>query len=191
MTFCLSVNIIWFSWVAKYTKKCLSYSIVSYLWGNSIGEVLLNKEMTKRAELKKKFFVYVFSKYILPTFIIYISFWIHMWTVVNTICIDPFRYTHVITSTKVWLKQTWRLAKTIAERKCDTGQTMKLEWRFSGLRFKFRSGQLSLATSKRILQYWIYIYIYVCLCVCMCVKRANHLTIRLLQFERNYCVIFE
>ena len=30
-----------------------------------------------------------------------------------------------------------------------------------------------------------------CVCVCMCVKSANHLTIRLLQFERNYCVIFE
>ena len=38
-----------------------------------------------------------------------------------------FRYTHVITSTKFRLKQTWRLTKAIAEMKCDTEQTMKLE----------------------------------------------------------------
>ena len=37
------------------------------------------------------------------------------------------RYTHVITSTKVRLKQTWRLTKAIAEIKCDTEETMKLE----------------------------------------------------------------
>ena len=38
-----------------------------------------------------------------------------------------YRYTHVITSTKFRLKQTWRLTKTIAEMKCDTEQMMKLE----------------------------------------------------------------
>ena len=37
------------------------------------------------------------------------------------------RYTHVITSTKFRLKQTWRPTKAIAEMKCDTEQTMKLE----------------------------------------------------------------
>ena len=40
--------------------------------------------------------------------------------VVNTICINSFRYTLVITSTKFRLKQTWRLTKAIAEMKCDT-----------------------------------------------------------------------
>ena len=34
---------------------------------------------------------------------------------------------YVITSTKFRLKQTWRLMKAIAEMKCDTEQTMKLE----------------------------------------------------------------
>ena len=34
---------------------------------------------------------------------------------------------YVITSTKLRLKQTWRLTKTIAEMKCDTEQTMKME----------------------------------------------------------------
>ena len=48
-------------------------------------------------------------------------------SVMNTICINSFRYTHVITSTKFRLKQTWRLTKAIAEMKCDTEQTMKLE----------------------------------------------------------------
>ena len=49
-------------------------------------------------------------------------------SVMNTICINSFRSTHVINSTKFRLKQTWRLTKTIAEMKCDTEQTMKLEW---------------------------------------------------------------
>ena len=44
-----------------------------------------------------------------------------------TICINSFRYTYVITSTKFRLKQTWRLTKAIAEMKCDTERTMKLE----------------------------------------------------------------
>ena len=35
------------------------------------------------------------------------------------------RYTHVITSTKIRCKQTWRLTKAIAEMKRDTEQTMK------------------------------------------------------------------
>ena len=48
-------------------------------------------------------------------------------SVVNTRCSNSFRYTHVITSTKYRLKQTWRLTKAIAEIKCDTEQTMKLE----------------------------------------------------------------
>ena len=38
-----------------------------------------------------------------------------------------FRYTHVITSRKFQLKQTWRLMKAIAEMKLDTEQTIKLE----------------------------------------------------------------
>ena len=38
-----------------------------------------------------------------------------------------FRYTHVITSSKLQLKQRWRLIKAIAEMKLDTEQTMKLE----------------------------------------------------------------
>ena len=33
----------------------------------------------------------------------------------------------LITSTKFRLKQTWRLTKAMAEMKCDTEQTMKLE----------------------------------------------------------------
>ena len=37
------------------------------------------------------------------------------------------RYTHVITSTKFQLEQTWRLTKAMAEMKCDTEQTMGLE----------------------------------------------------------------
>ena len=48
-------------------------------------------------------------------------------SVMNTICINSFRYTHVITSTKFRLKQAWRLTKAMAEMKCDTEQTMKLE----------------------------------------------------------------
>ena len=48
-------------------------------------------------------------------------------SVVNTICINLFRYTHVITSAKFRLKQTWRLMKAIAEMKYDTKQAMKLE----------------------------------------------------------------
>ena len=39
-----------------------------------------------------------------------------------------FRYTHMITSSKRQLKQTWRLMKTIAKMKLDTEQTMKLEY---------------------------------------------------------------
>ena len=45
----------------------------------------------------------------------------------NTKCINSFRYTHVTTSTKLQLKQTWRLTKAIAKMKYDTEQTMKLE----------------------------------------------------------------
>ena len=48
-------------------------------------------------------------------------------SVMNTICINSFRYTHVITSTKLRLKQMWRLTKAIAAMKCDTEQTMKLK----------------------------------------------------------------
>ena len=48
-------------------------------------------------------------------------------SVVNIICINSFRYTHVITSTTFRLKQRWRLKKAIAKMKCDTEQTMKLE----------------------------------------------------------------
>ena len=48
-------------------------------------------------------------------------------SMVNTICINSFRYTHVLTSTKFRLKQTWRLTKAIAKMKCDTEQTMKLQ----------------------------------------------------------------
>ena len=48
-------------------------------------------------------------------------------SVMNTTCINSFRYTHVITSTKFRIKQMWRLTKTIAEMKCYTEQTMKLE----------------------------------------------------------------
>ena len=39
-----------------------------------------------------------------------------------------YTYTHVITSSKVQLKQTWQLMKAIAKMKLDTEQTMKLEW---------------------------------------------------------------
>ena len=39
-----------------------------------------------------------------------------------------YTYTHVITSSKVQLKQTCRLMKAIAKMKLDTEQTMKLEW---------------------------------------------------------------
>ena len=49
-------------------------------------------------------------------------------SVVNTMCIDSYRYTHVITSSKFQLKQTWRLTKAIAEMKHDFEQTMKLEY---------------------------------------------------------------
>ena len=38
-----------------------------------------------------------------------------------------FRYTHVVTSRKFQLKQTWRLMKAIAGMKLDTEQIMKLE----------------------------------------------------------------
>ena len=48
-------------------------------------------------------------------------------SVVNTICIRSFRYTHAITSRKLLLKQTWPLTKAIAEMKSETEQTMKLE----------------------------------------------------------------
>ena len=44
--------------------------------------------------------------------------------------IVAFCYTHVITSRKIRLKQTWRLTKTVAEMKPDTEQTMKLEWSY-------------------------------------------------------------
>ena len=48
-------------------------------------------------------------------------------SLVNTICINSFRYTHVISSTKFRLKQTWGLTKAMAQMKCDTEQTMKFE----------------------------------------------------------------
>ena len=56
----------------------------------------------------------------------YIYLYIRIYTCIHTYI---FRYTHVITSTKLRLKQTWRLTKAIAEMKCecDTEQTMKLE----------------------------------------------------------------
>ena len=38
-----------------------------------------------------------------------------------------YRYTPVIISRKFRIKQTWRLAKAMAEMKSDTEQTMKLE----------------------------------------------------------------
>ena len=43
-------------------------------------------------------------------------------SVVNTMCIRSFGYTHVITSRKLRLKWAWRLAKAIAEMKSDTEQ---------------------------------------------------------------------
>ena len=46
----------------------------------------------------------------------------------NTICINSFRYIHVITSTKFRLKQIWPLTKAIAQMKGDTEQTMKYEY---------------------------------------------------------------
>ena len=58
---------------------------------------------------------------------IYIYLSIYLSIYMNTIFINSFRYTHVIISTKLRLKQTWRLTKAIAEMKCDTEQTMKLE----------------------------------------------------------------
>ena len=39
-----------------------------------------------------------------------------------------FRYTHVITSSKFQLKQTWQLIKVIVEMKLDTKQMTKLEY---------------------------------------------------------------
>ena len=45
----------------------------------------------------------------------------------NTIYISSFRYTHVITSIKFWLKQTWRLTKAIAETK----STLNKCWNWS------------------------------------------------------------
>ena len=93
-------------------------------------------------------------------------------SVMNTICITSFRYTDVITSTKLRLKHTWRLTKAIAEMKCDTEQTMKLQelykvcseyelnswpdssvgwsvWtELTGRSFKFHSRQLSIVTSE-------------------------------------------
>ena len=49
-------------------------------------------------------------------------------SVVNTICIKSFCYTHVITSRKFQFRYTWRLTKAIIKTKLDTEQTMKLEW---------------------------------------------------------------
>ena len=49
--------------------------------------------------------------------------YIYIYTHTNVIT----RYTHVITSRKIRLKQTWRLAKATAEMKTDIEQTMKLE----------------------------------------------------------------
>ena len=48
-------------------------------------------------------------------------------SMVNTICISSFRDTPVITYRKHRLKETWWLTKKIAETKCSTEQTMKLE----------------------------------------------------------------
>ena len=44
------------------------------------------------------------------------------------IYIYMYRYTPVIISRKFRIKQTWRLAKAMAEMKSDTEQTLKLEW---------------------------------------------------------------
>ena len=51
----------------------------------------------------------------------------YIWTEKSQQIIDEIRPTHVITSKKFWLKQTWHLKKTMAEMKTDTEQTMKLE----------------------------------------------------------------
>ena len=48
-------------------------------------------------------------------------------SVVNTIYISSSRYTHVITSRKILVKEMWQLTKAMAEMKPDTEQTMKLE----------------------------------------------------------------
>ena len=49
-------------------------------------------------------------------------------SLVNIICINSFRYTHVIVSIKFRLKQTWWLTKAIDKMISDSEQTMKLEW---------------------------------------------------------------
>ena len=51
----------------------------------------------------------------------------YIWTEKSQQITDEIRPTHVITSRKFWLKQTWHLKKTMAEMKTDTEQTMKLE----------------------------------------------------------------
>ena len=53
--------------------------------------------------------------------------WANVSSVVNTICMSSFRYTHVIISRKFQLKETWGLTKAIAEIKFDTERIMKLE----------------------------------------------------------------
>ena len=57
---------------------------------------------------------------------IYIYIYIYIF-IYQSIFISSFRYTHVITSRKIRLKQTWRLTKAMTEIKPDTEQTMKLQ----------------------------------------------------------------
>ena len=58
---------------------------------------------------------------------IYIYIYMYICLVMNNICISSFRYTHVITSRTIRIKQTWRLTKAMAEMKPGTEQMMKLE----------------------------------------------------------------
>ena len=95
-------------------------------------------------------------------------------SVANTKCTSSFRYTHMITCRKLRLNKLGDWQRPTAEMKCDTEQTMKLEWLykvrsecelsswpdssvchsvwtwFSGWGFKSFSDQLSIATSKNL-----------------------------------------
>ena len=48
-------------------------------------------------------------------------------SVMNTIYINSSRYTDLITSTNLQLKQRWRLLKAIAQMICDTEEKVELE----------------------------------------------------------------
>ena len=106
----------------------------------------LNAFFFERMCLLKNIYIYIYHIYI--HVYIYILIYTNMYIYTHTymylyimyicsymyICTHTYiythiytRYTHVITSTKFRLKQTWRLTKAIAEMKCDTEQTMKLE----------------------------------------------------------------